>query len=184
MKKIPKPFCVDRSNIRAFVIGCDPTAFDKDNNSLEFEYVFDINGDERYFSGILKNLSLIGLDREDIYVQNLITQYQSVETAGNKQWREQALPYVAERKQEFDELDPSIQIPVLLTSEVLYKVLLNNNEIRIPASELYGNPDLIPITSDCNILKRPLIPLYRHFKYNLSNWPEYKEKVKFCVSAL
>jgi hypothetical protein len=60
-----------------------------------------------------------------IYVQNLVTDYLDKCTAENKAWKEKALQYIEPRKQEFDKIDPSSKIPVLLTSGLLYDVLLN-----------------------------------------------------------
>jgi hypothetical protein len=96
---------IAKTKIRSFVLGCDPTAFDKNKERLEFEYVFDLGKDKRYFKGVIDNLELIGLKVEDIYVQNLVTDYQEKETSKNKAWKQTALGYIASRKAEFDQLD-------------------------------------------------------------------------------
>jgi len=166
----PKPHKKNKKNIKAFILGCDPTVKD---NKLEFEYVFDIENDKRYFAGILSNLKLIGLFLEDVYVQNLITEYQDEETSGNKNWNEIAKTYIPSRRKEFDKIDPEKKIPVFLTSEVLYKVLLNDDQNKYKAKELYNNKSLIPISAKDNQLKRPLITLYRHYSYSLSRQKEY-----------
>lgn len=82
----PKPFCFNKDNVKAFVLGCDPTGSDKNENPLEFGYVFDLGKDKWYFSGILANLCQIGLSLNDIYVQNLITEYLKTESSKNKEW--------------------------------------------------------------------------------------------------
>ena len=169
----PKPHKKNKKNIKAFVLGCDPTAIYKNNIKLDFEYVFDIENDKRYFAGILSNLKLIGLFLEDVYVQNLITEYQDKETNENKNWNEIAKTYILHRRSEFDKIDPERKIPVFLTSEVLYKVLLNDDQNKYKPKELYNNKSLIPVSAKDNQLKRPLIPLYRHYVYSLSRQNEY-----------
>ncbi|HLO60125.1 MAG TPA: hypothetical protein VK179_15355 [Bacteroidales bacterium] len=169
----PKPYFNGINLLKAFVLGCDPTAFDKENRPLNFEYVFDLGNDQRYFSGILKNLECIGLSLQNIFVQNLVTDYLDKCSADNKQWKEITLKYIESRKKEFDTIDPTGKIPVLLTSELLYEVLLNDDQIKYSAKDLYLLHSKIPIPSEHNKLKRPLIPLYRHFRYNLNAHPEY-----------
>jgi len=182
MEKQPQPFCFNPTKIKAFVLGCDPTAFDKNGNLLEFDYVFDLGKDQRYFSSILKNLNLIGISLKDIYVQNLVTDYQNKETAKNKQWEATAERYVFERKTEFDQVDPTHEIPVFLTAERLCHFLLNDDERKWKASEFYALKTEIPIPPEANKLGRPLIPLYRHYRYDLLKWPDYssllREKIK------
>ena len=170
---IPKPYCSNKSQIKAFVLGCDPTGF-KNGNRLEFEYVFDLRKDKRYFAGILSNLKQIGLSLEDVYVQNLITDYQEKESSKNKEWLKTAKKFIPVRKKEFDDVDPEQKLPVLLTSELLYKALLSNDQPKYSAKKLYENPDLIPIPSKANKLERPLISLYRHKFYLLKKWDLYR----------
>jgi len=58
--KVPEPYSLGASTIKAFVLGCDPTAFTKtekekpfgERKHLEFKVVFDIGADKRYFAGI------------------------------------------------------------------------------------------------------------------------------------
>lgn len=112
----PKPYCTDLRKIKAFVLGCDPTGFDKKRNRLIFEYVFNIGGkDKRYFAGILSNLKKLELSLNDVYVQNLITDYQDEESSKNKKWLETAKTYIPARKKEFDAIDKEGKIPVFLT---------------------------------------------------------------------
>lgn len=180
----PKPFCTNQQNIKAFVLGCDPSAFDKNGNRLEFEYVFDLGNDERYFKGVIKNLNQIGLSLDEVYIQNLISDYQEEETSKNKEWFQLAQSYIEDRKLEFNKMDPSGKLPVLMTSEVLYKALLQETEQLIKASELYSNPEILPIAANQNLLERPLIPLYRHWNYNLDKWPQYSKHVKSLFSLV
>jgi len=172
--KPPKPFCSNsNNNIKAFVLGCDPTAFDKQGNRLKFEYVFDLGNDERYFSGVLKNLELIGLTLDDIYVQNLVVEYQEEETSKNKNWKKVAEKSILERKKEFDSIDKSGDIPVFLTSELLYQVLINPGAPKYKAKEFYDMEAPLPIPSSRNLFCRPLFLLYRHYRYKLSEHNGY-----------
>jgi len=176
----PKPYYNTTNCIRAFVLGCDPTAFDRNNKPLEIEYVFDITKDKRYFAGINSNLKRIGLCKECVYVQNLVTGYQDFITAQNNNWKNIALSEISARKDEFDNFDPDRKMPVFLTSMLLYDVLLNEGENPFTAKELYELKTEIPVPAHKNKLGRPLIPLFRHYAYAMDN-PErfaYLQKLK------
>lgn len=179
---IPKPFCLNPKKIKAFILGCDPTGFDKSRNRLEFQYVFDIGKDKRYFTGILANLKRLGISFDDIYVQNLVTDYQDVETGKNKDWEKIAEGYIHQRKKEFDSIDPTYSIPVFLTSYLLYKLLLKPNEPIYSAKDLYTNQNLVPIIPNSNRLERPLIPLFRHPDYGLLKKVEYKNRIQNIIT--
>lgn len=171
----PKPHIPPKASIKAFVLGCDPTAF-KNEKLLKFHYVFDIGGDKRYFAGILKNLIAVGLSLDCIYVQNLVPDYQSEETAKNKNWHAVAAKEIPLRKQEFDAIDPSGKLPVFLTSQHLYKVLLNDGiKPKTPAAIYKG---AIPVKAEDNKLGRPLVALYRQYKYAVDKHPVYQEMIK------
>lgn len=182
MVKQPQPFCFNPSKIKAFVLGCDPTNFSDSGKPKELNFVFGIGQDHRYFSDILSNLRLLDLHLEDLYIQNLVTEYQDEETAKNKNWETTAERYVIARKTEFDLVDPKCIIPVFLTAERLYHFLLNDDERKWKASEFYALKTEIPILPEANKLGRPLIPFYRHYKYDLIKWPDYssllREKLK------
>jgi hypothetical protein len=174
---MPQPKPHKPKNPRAFVLGCDPTAFDKKGNRLEFETVFNIGNDKRYFAGILTNLKALDLDLNDVYVQNLVTEYLEKETSKNKkEWKQIAMESIAARKEEFDRVDPGRQWPVFLTSWLLYEVLLNDDLPRKTPKELYEAAEIIPTSQ--NKLCRPLIPLFRHHEYRYQKWPVFAEKVR------
>ncbi|RIJ45490.1 hypothetical protein D1614_22735 [Maribellus luteus] len=175
---IPKPYCINRESIKALVLGCDPTAFDKHGNLRKFEYVFDLGNDKRYFNGILKNLQLVGVQINEIYVQNLVTEYQSKETSKNQEWNLLASKSIPARKNEFDRIDGTSDIPVFLTSEVIYKVLLKRDCLKIKARDFYEGNAPIPVSATDNYLGRPLFPLYRHPYYKLELHENYAKKVK------
>lgn len=65
--------------IRAIVIGADPT-FEKDNG--KFKVVFGLDDENSiFFKSILDNLQEIGINLDNIYVQNLIKTYFKSETS-------------------------------------------------------------------------------------------------------
>jgi len=172
----PKPWIVDQP--KAFVLGCDPTAFYKNGAPRKFEYVFNLQdkGDKRYFAGILKNLKAFGLGLDCIYVQNLVTDYQPTETSKNKNWNNEALKSIPLRRKEFDDVDPTGNLPVFLTSQHLYKVLLNDGIQPETPATLYK--ESMPIPAMQNKLGRPLVVLYRHYKYAMDKHPVYQEMIK------
>lgn len=179
--KVPQPYYGTAKPLKAFVLGCDPTAFDKNKTRLQFKNVFDIDGDGRYFASVLANLKALGIYLDDIYVQNLVTDYQEKETAKNKHWEVVALRYVPDRRIEFDRIDPSKKMPVSLTSELLYKALLNDAEEREKAKDLYDSEEVV-IPAEKNKFGRPLIALYRHYQYNQYHKQDYFLKVKSYLS--
>lgn len=172
----PHPYHNKANKTKAFVLGCDPTAF-KEGIRQDFEYVFGIKKDKRYFASINANLRSLSLDLECVYVQNLLTAYQDYVTSDHPNWKEEAQKYVKARKAEFDSIDNSGKLPVFLTSELLYKVLLNDGEIPMKPTELYNSETDFFIPANRNKLSRPLIPLYRHPAYSMKNKPEYAKRV-------
>ena len=159
LNKIPKPFCFNPNKIKAFVLGCDPTNFSDNGKRQELHYVFGIGQDERYFRDILKNLKLIGLHLEDLYIQNLVKEYQEEETSKNKNWEIVATKFLSQIITELDKLDPIKRIPVFLTAERLYRFLMKEDKRKYSAEELYNLDTTISIPSNENKLNRQLIPL-------------------------
>lgn len=169
----PNSFCFNRSKVKAIVLGCDPTNFSDKGKPIRLNYVFGIGEDNRYFSDILSNLQLIDLHLEDVYIQNLVADYQKEETSANKEWKQIAIKSIEERKIEFDYIDKNRNIPVFLTSELLYKVLLVSDAQNHKAEEFYSMEAPLPIPASNNLLNRPLLPLYRHFRYKLNEHKSY-----------
>lgn len=165
----PKPFYINKNKIKAFVLGADPTNPAK----IEIEYVFGINsGDRRYFASIERNLNAIGLTIDDVYVQNLIQEYLKAPTAENDNWKNDAERWLTVTKKEFDVIDPSGKLPVLVTAERIMKFLYPETP---KAKDIYFGLVKVPVAGNLNKLERPLIPLYRHFIYELSRCPEYQK---------
>lgn len=168
----PKPYFKNPDNVRAILLGCDPS--NKHNKHLP--YVFALESGDKIFNVFLKSwgrsLQAIGLSFDVVYVQNLCRNYFEHETSKNKIWKEVAELWIPELKDELAMLDPSI--PILLTSEVLYDVLLKNPEAKVRAIEFYELKAPIPINASDNKLDRPLIPFYRHYKYDITKWEKYR----------
>jgi len=174
---IPTPFCYNPKQVRAIILGADPSNFSDGGKRKILNKVFGIgDGDPRYFQGILKNLKEVGLGFEDIYVDNLIQDYLDFETSKNKNWgviAKQNIPLCLKR---LDKIDKKRKLPVLLTTEAIYKVICPNKPIS--AKQFYSMNESIPIPSFENELKRPIIPFYRHQKYSLASphHSDYKSK--------
>jgi hypothetical protein len=181
----PSPHPNKASKLKAFVLGCDPTAFTKEEKvkkeeerkPIPFNVVFELDKGMKYFGGINANLIEVRLSIDEVYVQNMIADYQNEETAKNKKWKETAKDNIDLRKAEFDKEDPGHTIPVLLTSSHLYDVLLNDNEKRNSPKDIYNSISEVFIPANKNKLCRPLVPFYRHYKYSMKNQPAYAAKL-------
>jgi len=167
----------EKNKLKAFVLGCDPTAFDINGKRLVLNKVFGIGQDGRYFAGIKGNLTQLNIRMNEIYVQNLITEYRDFESSKDINWIKSAQKFIPDRVIEFDKIDPSRKIPVFLTSELLYKALLNEGQILKKPANLYSQENDISIPAEINKLCRPLIPFYRHPAYSLKNQPDYKDRL-------
>jgi hypothetical protein len=172
----PKAYPENIDSPKAILLGCDPTNI---KYNICFEHVFALERThkefERFVSDWDESLKAIDLSFETIYTQNLCRNYFKEETGKNKIWYEAAdfwIPYLIHELKQFDE-----NIPVLLSSETIYKALLNKGEKPIGASDFYNLVVEIPIPPEKNKLNRFLIPFYRHRKYSINNYPEYRNKL-------
>jgi hypothetical protein len=164
----PKPFYTNKNKLKAFVLDADPTNPDK----KQFELVFGINsGDKRYFASIERNLTAVGLTIKDVYVENLVQEYLNKPTAENEIWEKDADRWLPVTKKDLDEIDPSGRLPVFVTAERIMKFLYPETP---KATEIFSGLIKVPFARNNNKLGRPVIPLYGHFKYNLSNHIQYK----------
>jgi len=74
--QFPLPFCNNLNNVKAIVLGTDPT-----NRQRRINKVFDLDDpNSPYFRIIKQNLSLIDIGLDEIYVQNLCKNYFTIET--------------------------------------------------------------------------------------------------------
>lgn len=173
----PAPYFEDINNIKAIVLGCDPT----NQHDQHLKYAFGIGTEipllKQFFSRIENNLLEVGLSRKNTYIQNLCQNYFSAETSNNANWQSAAKIWIPFLVEELNALPISKNIPVFLTAADLYKVFLKNGIKKYEPKELYSKPDLLPISAEDNHLNRPLFPLYRggHGYYDLKKWPDYVE---------
>jgi len=171
IQKPTKPYCGEKE-IRAIVLGTDPTAFDIYKNVKNIEYVFDINGDKRYFAEIRSNLNYLYYEdnrfhnsiENYLYVQNLCPNYLEHQTSDyyKEAWVSFMIDngYVEKLKKDIDRFP---DLPIFLTSSILLDVFCSK-DIKKP-SYYYGNKKFIE--PEENKLNRLLIPLFRHWKYAL-----------------
>ncbi len=174
----PKPFCFNKSRVKAFVLGADPTNYSDKGNRAELTYAFGIGQNPNYFRAILNNLNLLDIHLEDVYIQNLLSGYQEKETGKNKDFIEKGKANSSLVASEFNKVDPSKKIPVFLTAEDIYKALIKNGKNMFSAESIYQLAVECPMKASSNLLDRPLIPLYRHTKYDLSKWSDYSNHIK------
>lgn len=174
----PAPFCFNLNQIRAIVLGADPSNSSDKGKPKTLTKVFGIgDGDARYFRGILANLNTVGLGLEDIYADNLIQDYTHAETSKNKDWPVIARQNIASCLDRLDAVDKKRKLPVFITAEEIYKAVSIQKVIK--AKEFYTNPELIPVSAPENKLHRLLVPFYRHKYYSLLNprWEAYKKRI-------
>jgi hypothetical protein len=178
---VPSHFCINKKNVKAIVLGCDPSTTLKNNEVVKSFTVFGIGtGDHRYFRDILNNLKEVGLNFENTYIQNVIPYHMKKETSENELWNEIAELTLPDLIKELDSFDSKRRIPVLMTSEVIYKfLLLNKNDYHKP-KDLYNIEGYLPVKKERNKLGRKLFPLYRHYHYNLATdrFEKYKNQLK------
>jgi hypothetical protein len=182
----PKAYFKNLDNIKAIVLGCDPS----NQHDRNLKYAFGIETKtpllKQFFAGIENNLMEVGLSREDIYVQNLCQNYFTQETSKNGLWQAAAKVWIPYLKDELDTLPITKDVPVFLTAGDLYKVLIKEGARKHEPKDLYSNPNLLPISADDNYLERPLFPLFRGGQgyYDLKKWPEYIERLKGHLKEL
>lgn len=158
---------------KAIVLGADPTndGVAGKRGLIELDYAFGIgHKHENSFWGTQKrNLTAIGLKKEEVYVQNICRNYFKDQTAKNKHWESVADLWIPYLKEELSVI-PS-QVPVLATAETIMKFLVRN----VP------EPKIIyqwakPFNFYSKRLEREVLPFYRHPQYSLvKNSYAYKQ---------
>lgn len=175
----PKPFSFNKNQVKAFVLGADPTNnTNKGKIPKELIFAFGIGQDARYFMDILANINRLGLHLEDLYIQNLLPESQEEETTKNKNFVEKARQNVRSIESEFNKIDKTRKVPVLLTAEKVYIAVLKESKIIENYGTYYRQETDIPIPASDNLLGRPVIPFFRHEDYDLVHWPEYESFLK------
>lgn len=169
-------------NIKAVILGADPTSF-KDGKIRRLKVVFDLNlsekRDKRFFSSIERNLNLIGLSLEEIYVQNLCRNYFTRVTYDHKKnWLEAASFWIEELDKELVARNIDRNIPILVTSDIILKALVKDHTI-LKAKEYYSAPINVPILAENSLIGRPLVPFYRGLSYFLGDkkWKDYRSNL-------
>jgi hypothetical protein len=186
----PKPYPekVNPEKVKAIYLGCDPT----NSHTDELSHVFALVNTPQVFKGFVtthtNQLKAIGLNWNDVYVQNLCRNYFLKETGKNLRiWNKVAKEYWIDKlRNELNELKIPKSTPVLLTSMYLYQVLVTDDTwARFKSPEIYLE-EKIPVPANANKLNRPLIPVYRgrsprlETNYNLATnekWEGYRNKV-------
>lgn len=173
INEFPKPYYKSINNIKAIVLGADPSNPQK----RKFDYVFGLEQGEQspYFRSILKNLKVVGLNLENIYVQNLCCNYFNKVTDENDLFIEIANSYwLPNLKSELDGLFPP-NIPVFITA---WKALI----VVSPSAAIYAK-DKKRIYKQAiifaeSLLNLPVIALFRGgFGYYDLSKPDYKKYV-------
>lgn len=179
---LPEPF-IGKNKIKAILLGADPTndGISKDKGLKILETVFGINSEYEkfFFAPQLINLKAVGLDKDNLYIQNICRNYFVEQTAKNKNWNKIAKLWIKYLYEEIKDL-PS-DVPVLVTAEKIMKIFV----CYVPhAEEMYLHPGkYLPFYSD--ELKRNIYPLYRNPKYFLTKkFPEYKKLLKEKTKCL
>lgn len=176
---VPCEYVKKRKDVKAIILGADPSNFSNSGETVKIKTVFDLGGqDERYFRSILTNINEVGLNLKNIYVQNLVRNFMTEETAKNKLWLDFVELWKPLLKQDLDLLNPGKNIPVFATAECILNSLLNPDVKKIPAKEYFEK--CIVIKPEQNFLERTIIPCFRrHYPYK--DYPAYVEHIKKYV---
>lgn len=171
----PEPYR-GSGEIRAIILGADPTHAPKGQPHRIFNMVFELdNPKSPYFRSIQKNIGLVsGLSMEHVYVQNLCRNYFTRETSQNPDWEKIARDYWAAHLA--DELNSmfSPSVPILATTQFILSACLKGRKVE-KAGKIYT--ECISIPGMDNILGRDIIAFYRHHWYSLDKWDDYRRFV-------
>lgn len=174
---IPHEYSVKSSKVKAIVIGADPSNFDSSGNTRVYSHVFDIMGKGATLFGDIKdNLRTVGLDKINIYVQNLVRNYMTLDASVKMMWPHFAELWKPLLKSDLDILDPKRELPVFVTEEYVLDALLNPGEERLKQPiDYYVNGTIIE--PDQNILNRSLVPCFTG-AYAYTDFPLFVKKVR------
>jgi len=168
---LPNPY-IGEQEIKAILLGTEPG----NGYNTRFEYAFGLeNPKSKYIQTVQANLyNLNNLNLGNLYIQNICKNYFDCDSFKNKFWKEIAKLWVPLIK---GELDARFErnIPILLSADKILEVVLTETEKKRSAKFYYEN--LSFIDEDKNVFERVLIPFYRHFRYKLSKWDDYRAKV-------
>lgn len=167
---------VGKNNIKAILLGADPTNDGVKNNRglqiLDKAFGIDSEFENFFFLPQQINLSALNLTKDDLYIQNVCRNYFLAQTSNNNHWVSVAriwLPYLAV---ELSVLD--CKLPILVTAEKIMKLLIPESSNAEEIYKMKCEPNFYSVD-----LKRMVYPLYRHPKFFLTkNWVEYRTYLK------
>lgn len=182
----PKPFPLNPANIKAIVLGADPTNPEK--KELSFVFGLEYPGSP-YFSSILKNLDKLDLSLDNIYVQNLCPNYFKDVTDKNDDYVDIAEQFwLRVLKTELDSLFSS-DIPVLVTAwKPLIVVAPNAKKYKNAKNRIYNEA----IIFEENLLNRPVVALFRggrregyngYYDLNIPEYANYLRKIYSLIHS-
>lgn len=183
----PEAYCENPSNVKAIVLGTDPSyKLKKGREFSALKYVFELDRYKTethnpYFDSILENLKLVGLNLSSVYVENVCRNYFTKVTYENDIWKDAAELWIPHLKDVLDRRFPDKNIPVLLTTEIIYHALINDPGSARTSRDLYKIDSAVPIRAEHNKLERNLIPFYRHYEHKLRRHTEYKERIRKII---
>ncbi len=151
----PEPFHRGLNNVKAIILGADPSTPDK----KVLKHVFGLeNPKSPYFEPILKNLSHIDLSLDNIYVKNLCPNYFTDVTDNNDLYLEIAKEYWLPILRDELNLLFKPEIPVLVTAWKPFIVVAPDaKKYKNCKSRIYTEVKIF----NQNLLGRPVIALFR-----------------------
>ncbi|MGQ8335813.1 hypothetical protein ACUNWD_04630 [Sunxiuqinia sp. A32] len=181
---IPAPWCEDRNQVKAILLGCDPS----NRHTQIMPYVFTLGMNIPVFNSFKKaferDLEVVGLSWNSVYVQNLCRNYFRKETSENRRiWLEASKLWIPVLDEELSKFDTNI--PVLLTSDMLFKALVTNPDAYGKTIDFYECRTKFPIDARDNLLNRPLIPFYlglngrtkQSYRLGTGKWVKYRKQI-------
>ncbi|MEI6820298.1 MAG: hypothetical protein WCL51_00060 [Bacteroidota bacterium] len=175
-KHLPKPFYGNIANVKAIVIGPDPSLDIK----LNYKYVFGLEDPgSKYFKTHEFNLRMVGLGLDTIYVQNLVQNYCNRHVDKNPNWYEFAEIWKPTLKQEIDTLF-SLRIPVFFTNLKVLQALSPHKINKRNMLEYYQEGKFIKPSE--NYLNRTMIPIMSSHFYH--KWDLFVKNTKELLHKL
>lgn len=177
----PKAFKGDKKT-KTIVLGADPTHITKDGIT-DIKVVFNLckSVKYRYWNSIERNINQLGLELNDLYVQNICRNFFEQETSKHKQlWIAVAQNFWIEKlKKELDSLFEK-DIPILMTTQFILQAALKSKSDFLPAQKVYN--ECLFFSRENNFLDRNLYALYRHPLYSLENYHKYADFLRETIN--
>ncbi|MBI3004863.1 MAG: hypothetical protein HYY49_05540, partial [Ignavibacteriales bacterium] len=168
------------SQVKAILLGADPGT----TNDKRFKYVFKLEYGEQssYFRQFIPNLTAIGVNLENLYVQNVCRNYFDRDTSMHgKDWLQCAKLWTESLRDELDNIGSLRSIPVLISAYIVLEAVSTRN---VKKAEYYYSSRAF-VKKNQNVLGRTLIPFFRggRGKYRLNTMAarEYAMKIKTLI---